>query len=322
MTSPDAPAETDVVLAVDVGGTQVKKGILGPGHFEVRRVPTVTAERPWDLERLVEIVASLHDEAVGDGRTPRALVVAVPGQVDEHHGAVQYSATLPWHDVAVGHRLAEVVPCEVIVRHSARVGALAESNLGRSAGEGTLLFVSLGAGIVAAGAQSGVVVADHVGAGDLGGMRIRSGPGTSSTLDAFASARAIAGRYAERSGADPADVDASLVHARIGEDPVAREVWDEAVDALADAFEWAAMLFGPRVLVIGGGLVDAGDDLMEPLRAGVARRFAGRDTPAVDAATFGPDAETVGAAYAGWRKLQWPDDALRSTLAERFELPD
>lgn len=336
------PGATDVVVAIDVGGILVKTAIVGSSGIEVNRVRTVRDGEPWSIDTLVDIAADLCAGAARTGSTPRHLVIAVPGQVDEFHGAVQYSATLPWHDVAVAARVADVVDVEVTVRHSARVAALAESNLvlaGVSGSEttaseatgsdpdvagvggpvqGTMLFVSLGAGITAAGAQSGVVVADHVGAGDLGGMRIRSGPGAGKTLDTFASAWAIARRYAEAAGVEPTTVDAAAVHRAIGDDPVAARIWSEAIEALADGLEWSSMLFGPRTIVIGGGLVDAGDDLIVPLVEALSRRIAGRDGPVVRAATFGSDSGWVGAALTGWKKLGWPIASLQRALGSHF----
>ncbi|HET8931162.1 MAG TPA: ROK family protein [Acidimicrobiales bacterium] len=314
------PSEGDVVLALDVGGSLVKTAVVGPGRLDVQRLPTATASEPWNVERLERIAADLHAAAVRTGATPACLVVAVPGQVDEYHGAVQYSATLPWHDVAVADRLGAVVPVPVVVRHAVRVAALGEANLrAASVVEGTLLFVSIGASIVAAGASSGIVVADHVGAGDLGGMRIRSGPTSGLALDEVASTTAIARRYAEASGVAVDSVDAADVHRALATDPVARQVWDEAVDALADGLEWSLLLFAPRAVVIGGGLVNAGDDLMNPLIAGVTRRLEEHAIPDIRAAAFGDDAGLVGAALAGWRKLGWPVETLRAVFAARFE---
>jgi glucokinase len=314
-TPQPAPSEDDAVLAIDVGGTLIRTAVVAGGGVTTGRLATATPDEPWSIDRLVEIATDLHDAARDGGARPEHLVVAVPGQVDEYHGAVQFSSTLPWHDVAVADALATRVPVEVTVRHSARVAALAEANLGApDVAEGTLLYVSVGTAIVAAGAQSGIVVADHAGAGDQGRMRIRTGPGVGRTLDEFASTGAIARRYAAATGAAPDVVDAEVVYRAIGTDPAARTVWDEAIDALADGLEWSMLLFAPRFVVVGGGLVNAGDDLIVPLRAGVARRLEGRASPDIRAATFGDDAGWVGAALTGWRRAGWPTESLRAVL--------
>lgn len=310
------PAPDEVVLAIDVGGLVVHTAVVGADRAQVDRRPT---EADWNVERLAGIAAEVHAGALADGLVPRALVVAVPGQVDERHGAVQYSATLPWHDVPVADRVAAAVPVPVTVRHTTRAAALAEAVLGAAAGEASVLYVSVGAEITAAGAQSGVVVADRVGAGDLGRIRIRSGPAEGRALVDVASAPALVARFAQATGADAEGLDAADVHQALDRDPAARAVWDEAVGALADGLEWATLLYAPGVVVIGGGLARAGEDLLGPLRAETARRLAGRPVPEVRAARFADASSWVGAALTGWRRLGWPEPTLVEVLTAHLD---
>lgn len=305
ISEPTAAPDEGAVLGIDIGGATVKTGIVGPALVRVEAIPTTTVDDDWSVERLVDIAGGLHAAAEAAGLSPAVLTVNANGQVDEYHGAVQYSPNLPWHDVPVAARVARAVPCEVIVRHSVRAAALAESNLGAARDAGGMLFISLGVGIIAAGSSSGVVVADHVGAGDIGTIRIRSGPGEGRILDDFASPAAIARRHAQAVGVDEEGVTAADVHAALDTDPVARKIWDEAVDALADGLEWSTMLFAPDVLVLGGGAALAGDDLLDPLTAAVRRRFPADRAPQVRLAAFGPYAGLAGAVLTGWKKAGW-----------------
>lgn len=304
----------DAVLGIDVGSDNVHVGIVGPGIVVADTIPTAGAGGDWTVERLRGIATDLHDRAVAAGVTPRNLTVNANGQVDEFHGAVQYSPNLAWHDVAVKDRVGAAVGCEVIVRHSVRAAVLAEANLGAARGDGGVLFISLGMSIIAAGASSGVVVADHVGAGDIAGIRIRSGPGAGRTLAEFASAPAIADRFAEQRGMEPGTVTAADVHAALGSDPVARDVWDDAMDALADGLEWSTMLFAPETLVLGGGMTAAGADLSGPVTDGIRRRFPDGHGPAVRLAAFGPYSGLVGAVLTGWKKAGFAVDQLDGIL--------
>ncbi len=313
-----SPGTRDAVLALDVGGALVKTAVVGPGVVDVQRISTATEDEPWTLERLCGIAHDVASRALVQGRAPRLVTVALPGQVDEYHGAVQYSPNLPWHDVAVADALRHAVDCEVLVRHDVRCGALAEANLGAGVGARTLLYVSIGTRIAAAGAQHGLVVADHAGAGEVGQMRIRSGVGVGHRLEEFASAPAIARRYTEVTGVDAEDVTAEDVHHRLATDPVARQVWDDAVEALADVLDLSMLLFDPKVLVVGGGLVEAGADLVDPLSTALARHLAPRPAPRLRAAAFGADAGWVGAALVGWRRVGWSDASLRASLEGRF----
>lgn len=320
MQSTIEPGPSDAVLGIDVGSANVRVAAVGTGTVVVDTLPTASAGVEWNIERLCTLAADLHERAVAEGLTPLNLTVNANGQVDEFHGAVQHSPNLAWHDVAVKDRVGAVVPCEVVVRHSVRAAALAESNLGVARGDGGVLFVSLGTGIIAAGSSAGVVVADHVGAGDIAGIRIRSGPGEGRTLEEVASAPAIAHRYAELRGVDPGAVTAADVHAALAEDPVARAVWDSAMDALADALEWSTMLFGPETLVLGGGMAAAGADLVDPVDAGIRRRFGDRAAPAVRLAAFGPYSGLVGAVLTGWKKARFGIDGL-DHVVDPFRVP-
>ncbi len=283
------------LLALDVGGTLMKSAIVTSDHAMVHRQATFDAEHPWSIERLVEVAANLIDDAQEQGFEAGALCVAVPGKVDEYHGVVQYSANLPWHDVPIAYTLSQQLPIDVLVRHDVRAAAYGEGLLGAARGNDGVLYVSIGTGIAAAGVQSGIVVPDHSGAGEIGQIRIRRGPGSGERLEAFASAKAIACRYAAAREVPAATVTAKDVHARLADDEIAQRVWDEAIDALGDALAWAAIIFNPARIVIGGGLANAGDDLLEPLEVACTEHFGDRAIPTLTLARFGANAGWVGA---------------------------
>lgn len=283
------------LLALDVGGTLIKSAIVTPERATVHRQATFDDEHPWNIERLIEVAANLIDDANKQGFEAGALCVAVPGNVDEYHGVVQYSANLPWHDVPVAHTLTQHLPTDVIVRHDVRAAAYGEGLLGAARGDDGVLYVSIGTGIAAAGVQSGIVVPDHSGAGEIGQIRIRRGPGAGERLEAFASAEAIARRYVIARETSTSATTARDVHARLADDDIAQRVWNEAIDALGDALAWASIIFNPARIVIGGGLANAGDDLLEPLTRACTEHFADRPIPMLDLARFGANAGWVGA---------------------------
>lgn len=79
----------------------------------------------------------------------------------------------------------------------------------------------------------------------------------------MASATAVAAAYTARAGrtvTGAADVAALAVQG----DPVARAVWQQAADGLADALATAATLLAPETIVLGGGLAEAGELLLAP----------------------------------------------------------
>jgi len=88
-----------------------------------------------------------------------------------------------------------------------------------------------------------------------------------------------------------------------GEDAVARRVWDEAIAALGRGIANYAVLLDPERVLIGGGMAEAGDILLEPLRARVAEGMPFGDPPGILPADLGEDAGCIGAAFNAWRTL-------------------
>ncbi|MDQ4008813.1 MAG: ROK family protein, partial [Actinomycetota bacterium] len=78
-------------------------------------------------------------------------------------------------------------------------------------------------------------------------------------------------------------------------DRTAGAVWAEAVEALAKAVAWLTCVLAPEVVVVGGGLSAAGDQLLAPLRRETAARLSFQRTPDIVATELGDQAGCVGA---------------------------
>ena len=286
--------------AVDVGGTSLKAGILGPAGLAVlRRVPSGREQGPDAvLDNIAGVVAGLVDECSALDLEVVGVGVAVPGIVDES-GVGQLSVTMGWRDAPVLQRLVERLGRPVSVGHDVRTACVAEATFGAAAGAGSALFVPIGTGLAAAVVIDGVIRrgATHR-AGEIG--QILVAPGT--TLEAIASARAIAERYAAAAGLAVGTVDARDVAALVDEgDATALAVWAAAIEALAQVLSGTVATLDVELLVIGGGLGRSGDTLITPLRTAMAAQLPWRDVPRIVTARFAADAGFVGAALEAWR---------------------
>lgn len=87
------------------------------------------------------------------------------------------------------------------------------------------------------------------------------------------------------------------------EDPRARQAWDEATSALADGLLVATALLAPGAVVLGGGLAEAGDQLVEPVHRAMVERSGPFDVPPVHVATLGGRAGLHGAALVARRGI-------------------
>ncbi|MFC7534924.1 ROK family protein [Actinoplanes sp. GCM10030250] len=293
-----------VVVALDVGGTGMKCALVRPDgtvHHEERH-PTLAARGPEAVtENILAVAEGLAARARADGLTPVAAGIAVPGVVDEVNGIAVWSANVGFRDVPLRDLTTQRLGLPAALGHDVRVGALAEARLGAGRGRRHVLFVAIGTGI------AGGLVVDgagypgaHGAAGEIGHIVIRPGGrecgcGLRGCLEAEASAKAIGRRYAELSG-DP-DATAFDVASRAAQnEELAGRIWQDAVEALAQGLLTAQALYDVGVVVLGGGLAEAGDNLLLPVREAVTQGVTFHRTPEIVRAELGDTAGCLGSA--------------------------
>ena len=298
-----------LVAAVDVGGTRTKSALVDERGAEVvaRTAPTPRGlDRPGGLVAAVAgSVAQLEELRRGEGVGGEvvALGVVVPGLVDSEAGVARYSANLGWRDEPVVAPLEGELHLPVALGHDVRAGLLAESRWGAARAARHALFLPLGTGIAGALMLDGHVISADGWSGELGHVVVQPGGplcgcGARGCLEAVASAAAIETSYAARTGER---VGADVVAQRVAAgEPVAREVWEAAVEALASAVVTAVTLTGLDLVLVGGGLARSGDVLLDPLRTAVESRLTFQRRPRVIEAALGDRAGCLGAACLAW----------------------
>lgn len=291
-----------VVIAVDVGGTTIKCALVDPGGEVVhaQRRSTDAGRGPDAVTAtVVATAAELADLARENGHTPVACGLVTPGVVDESAGVAVFSANLGLRDVPLRELVAARTGLPTALGHDVRAGALAEARIGAGLGTRRMFFVALGTGIAGAFAIDGRVdPGAHGGSGEIGHVVIRTqagsrpcGCGGRGCLERYASAAAVAAAYGEP-GVEAAEV---VRRAHAGDERAAA-VWQEAVEALADGLLVGIALFDPQVVVLGGGLAQAGQLLLAPLEKELVRRRTFHQLPALAVAQLGDEAGMRGAA--------------------------
>ncbi|GAA4808017.1 ROK family protein [Streptomyces ziwulingensis] len=304
------------VIALDVGGTGIKAALAGPGGELLHRTRRATGrERGPEavVAGILDLAAELRAEGADRFGVPaEAAGVAVPGIVDTDRGLAVYAANLGWRDLPLRALLGERLGVPVALGHDVRTGGLAEGRIGAGRGADRFLFVPLGTGIAGAiGIDGRVEAGAHGFAGEIGHIVVRPGGdpcpcGQRGCLERYASAAAV-GRAWAAAAADP-EADATDCARAVGSgDPRAGRVWRDAVDALADGLVTALTLLDPRVLIIGGGLAEAGETLFTPLREAVARRVTFQKPPTIVPAALGDSAGCLGAGLLAWDLLDHTD---------------
>jgi len=292
-----------VVLGIDIGGAQIKAGMVDEkGAILASR----TVATPNDLEGFLP---SLHDaiqwltEATAD---PEGVGVGCKGIIDPKSTEVQLlRGALHYLE---GLRLSDLVglPLDVPVfaDNDARVAMAGEMVWGAARGHQSVLMLTLGMGVGGAALVNGQLLRGHSGvAGQLGHITVDPfGPlcscGNRGCLETVFSARAI---EAEAWSAVHRGCSSSLTRlfreqpqlatcrtvfqAACEGDELAGAIVSGAISKLAAALAGLLHIFDPELVIIGGQVADAGADLLVPLQEQVWKRsrgLLGREVPLVE----------------------------------------
>ncbi|GAA3277014.1 ROK family protein [Paenarthrobacter aurescens] len=296
-------AAQSAVLSFDVGGTDIKAGVVDASGtvLGMRRVPTpLDPARPGEavLDRLAELKAELASEF--PQAPAQAAGIIVPGIVDSAAGVGVYSANLGWRNFPFTAEAEKRLGIPVAFDHDVRSAAAVEHHFGASKEFSDVVVMVVGTGIAAAVFSGGKAVTAGGFAGELGHAQVPdpdAGPGStgSTILEAVGSAGAIAKRYHRASGVSVDGARGVLLRAGEG-DAIASRIWADALDALAFTICQCVNIIGTEAVVLGGGLAEAGDDLLEPLRKRVDRILDFQRRPQLIRAQLGQDAGLLGAA--------------------------
>ncbi|AOZ72728.1 hypothetical protein BK816_04995 [Boudabousia tangfeifanii] len=307
-------------LGIDVGGTTIKSALVDPAGSLLAKKRTPTPKGAEPLAQTVAQIAREYETLIHDGelhdyrgvvdetRVRHTVGVAVPGVVDEEAGCAVLSVNLGWEDVPMAELLQKEIGRPVVLGHDVRSGALAESIWGQ-AGPNTV-FLAIGTGIAAGVILDGKPRVGRGWAGEVGQSIIHDpfNPSQRVPMEQIASAASIARRFLERTSYDSIDGAREVFELAAKGNSVAKQVIDEACEALADSVVSAVSLLGQVRIVIGGGLAEAGPDLINPLRQKVRNRIGVLPEPEIIGAKLGSWAQTRGIAYAAMRQelgLSW-----------------
>ncbi|HEU0102662.1 MAG TPA: ROK family glucokinase [Mycobacteriales bacterium] len=308
-----------LTIGVDIGGTKVAAGVVGPGGalLECLRAETPDrSQRPEVVEHTVEALvrdlASRHDV--------RAVGIGAAGFVDATRSLVLFAPHLSWRNEPLRANLSRRLGLPVVVENDANAAAWAESRFGAGRGETDLICITLGTGIGGALVMGGALVRGRYGvAGEFGHMQLVPGGhrcecGNRGCWEQYASGNALvregrelavansptAHRLLRLAGGDPAALTGPLVtQAAQAGDPAAVELLAEVGSWLGVGIANLAAALDPGLFVVGGGVSDAGELVLGPARESFRRALTGRGyrpEARIVRAELGADAGLVGAA--------------------------
>jgi glucokinase len=293
--SGSASGQPRTVVALDIGGTKIDVALAGAaGEIQRRvRLDTRAAEGPEQaLRRAADAARRLASAAHDEGRSVSAYAAVCPGVIQDEQ--VLLAPNLPgWETLPFARRIAEELGvAEVAVSNDVRAGALAELRLGALRHADPGIYVSLGTGIAAALVTHAQVVSGaHAAAGEIaytavgGSAPVRSGQ---PALEDLVGGRSLAERASAMLG-EP--VSAQELFGR--DDPIARQLVHQALDALAAAIANLAVFVDPERVAVGGGMMAAADTILPVLESRLHQVVP--FPPELVAAHFNHDASLHGA---------------------------
>ena len=318
----EVPAEC--VIGVDLGGTKAIAGAVDASlavHYRGRReVPTSDLEAL--LETLTELVEEVREAVGGE---VEGVGFGIPCLIDQDRGLAASSVHLPINGVAFADVMAERIGLPVFMDNDGNLALLAEQRAGAAHGERNAVMLTLGTGIAGGIVIGGELYRGSQGAaGEFGHMIVWAdgpacGPGCRSRgcLEALVSGTALSREALALASRSPASrLGQALAAGREVSGPLVTELaFDGDGDALALLEElgtWLGIglvnvvnIFNPDVVVIGGGVIAAGELILAPARRVLAERALAfpAEHVRVEAAHFGAESGMLGAALFARERL-------------------
>ena len=306
-------------IGVDVGGTKILAGLVDADGTVVSTARRETPRKDADavLGVVAEAIGELSDAVSGD---VVGVGLGVAGPVDAEMATVFFAPNLGWSQVPVRDILERQVSMPVVVENDGNTAAWGEFRFGAGADVDELVMVTVGTGI-----GGGIVVGGsllrgaHGAAGEIGHMTVvlnglPCGCGRYGCWEQYASGNALVREARVLAETRPDDAAALLAlgdgtpqgvqglhvtQAAADGDPVAMEAFHVAGTWLGRGLASLCAILDPGTFVIGGGVSEAGDLLLDSTRTALGQSLSGRQQrpmPDLRVATLGNNAGLIGAA--------------------------
>ena len=300
------------IIGVDLGGTNIVAGAMpedGSREIAIRSEPTRASQGAEAVvDRIARMIDTVIAETIAETNAKRedfaGVGIGSPGPLDRERGIVIVTPNLGWRNFPLRDEVSKRVGLPASLDNDANCATLGEWWCGAAKGARHVIGITIGTGIGGGLILDGRLfhgasdVAGEIGHTTIDSTGRRCNCGNYGCLEAYASGPAIAERAREAlEGGEPSilpklvDDDLSKITAQLvydaakKDDDVARQVVRETANFLGAGVANLLNIFNPDVVVIAGGVTQAGAPLFEPLRAEVRRRAF---RPAVEACKILP----------------------------------
>ncbi len=279
-----------VGIGVDLGGTSIKFALAAESGKIIKnghRPSDAGADKQSILQSLAEVIMEMQTYAAKNGITPAVVGIGTPGNVNIETGLLMGSTPnfRDWRDVNISSELKKRIQLPVFADNDGNVMALGEARFGAGRSCANLICITVGTGI-----GGGIVINNHLYRGskyagaELGHAVIDTegipcNCGSRGCLEMYASATAMIRTFTEMCRKDRVSIDAGDLNAAYlfklyqqGHRQAIKAI-DDAVYYLGRGLASFINIFNPDMLIIGGGVAEAGDVFLDGIRK-VTFRYA------------------------------------------------
>ncbi len=274
---------TDIFVTVDLGGTLVRAAAYTRAGEQIARVESASPAA-GNSQKLVAAITDAIRKVWHENIL--AIGLGAPGPLNPQPGIILQAPNLPGLDnFPLAQELQAVLGCPVYLGNDANLAALAEWRFGAGRGHTDLLYLTISTGIGGGVITGGRLLTGNAGlAAELGHVSVMEGGplcgcGQHGHLEAVAAGPAIARLAREHISAgaksqiielvDGDDNEITAAHvgqAAKSDDQLALEVLATAGWAIGRALAGFAHSFNPGVIILGGGVIGAGEAILKPIR--------------------------------------------------------
>ncbi len=281
-------------IGVDIGGTNIKIALVDfEGKIIYSNTTPTRAEMGFEagVANIKQAIKDLMQETKESAKTIEAIGFGLPGQIDYKLGMVKNLPNIPgWINIPLGKLIEDEFQIPTKLDNDVRCAALGELNFGAGKGCENLICITIGTGIGSGIVLNGKLVRGASNAaGEIGHikMTLDKGPlcgcGDHGCFEAYASGPSIvsmakefisggkSAKYKEMA-TDGIITPYIVAQAALQGDPVSLQIFKQMGEIIGIGLSSVVNLLNPEKIIIGGGVADAGEILLGPIRKTIEDR--------------------------------------------------
>ncbi|MDD5730750.1 MAG: ROK family protein [Candidatus Omnitrophica bacterium] len=268
------------IVGIVLGGTNLKIA-LADLRYHIKDTRLLTTGKFLTKESLIQAIISATESILKKNRIEKNRVLGVglglPGPIDSKRGLVHFFPNIPgWKEVKLKKILEQRLKLPVFIDNDANLMALAEQRLGAAKGVKNAVCITLGTGVGGGLILEGELYrGSNFAAGEIGHMPVNEkGPkcncGGTACLEAYIGNNRILELAGKLFGKNISLEELSLLAAK--RNRRAQELWYNVANYLGIVLSGVVNLIDPDVIVIGGGVANAGKILFDNVKGAITKR--------------------------------------------------